>query len=102
MAKNITKRDLVLDIADGSDIPREKIQEIVESFLTFVKFHIAKGQTIEIRGFGTFSLQHRKRRPARNIHTGAVVPLAERYVPTLKFCDAFRKRVTMVEVLPEE
>jgi nucleoid DNA-binding protein len=102
MAKNITKRDLVLDIADGSDVPREKIQEIVESFLTFVKFHIAKGQTIEIRGFGTFSLQHRKRRPARNIHTGAVVPLAERYVPTLKFCDAFRKRVTMVEVLPEE
>ena len=102
MAKNITKKDLVLDIADGSDIPREKIQEIVESFLTFVKFHIAKGQTIEIRGFGTFSLQHRKRRPARNIHTGAVVPLAERYVPTLKFCDAFRKRVTMTEVLPEE
>lgn len=102
MAKNITKKDLVLDIADGSDVPREKIQEIVESFLTFVKFHIAKGQTIEIRGFGTFSLQHRKRRPARNIHTGAVVPLAERYVPTLKFCDAFRKRVTMVEVLPED
>lgn len=102
MAKNITKKDLVLDIADGSDIPREKIQEIVESFLTFVKFHLAKGQTIEIRGFGTFSLQHRKRRPARNIHTGAVVPLAERYVPTLKFCDAFRKRVTMVEVLPED
>lgn len=92
----------MLDIADGSDVPREKIQEIVESFLTFVKFHIAKGQTIEIRGFGTFSLKHRKRRPARNIHTGAVVPLAERYVPTLKFCDAFRKRVTMVEVLPEE
>jgi len=68
----------------------------------FVKFHIAKGQTIEIRGFGTFSLQHRKRRPARNIHTGAVVPLAERYVPTLKFCDAFRKHVTITEVLPEE
>lgn len=102
MAKNITKKDLVLDIADGSNLSHETIQGIVESFLDFVKFHISKGQTIEIRGFGTFSRQHRKRRPARNIHTGEVVPIRERYVPTLKFCDAFRKRVTMAEVLPED
>lgn len=102
MAKNITKRDLVIDIADGSDISREKIQAIVESFLTFVKFHLAKGQTIEIRGFGTFFHQHRKRRVARNIRTGETVTIRECYVPALRFCNTFRKHATMVEVLPED
>lgn len=92
----------MVDVAAMTGVPADRVKEVIEKFMGQIKANIALHRTIEIRGFGTFSLQHRKRRPARNIHTGAVVPLAERYVPTLKFCDAFRKRVTMIEVLPEE
>lgn len=102
MAKNITKKDLVVDVAAMTGVPEDRAKEVIEAFMGQIKANIALNHTIEIRGFGTFSLQHRKRRPARNIHTGEVVPIAERYVPMLKFCDAFRKRVAMVEVLPEE
>lgn len=102
MAKNITKKDLVIDVAAMTGVPADSVKEVIEAFMGQIKANLALHRTIEIRGFGTFSLQHRKRRPARNIHTGAVVPIAERYVPTLRFCDAFRKRTTMTEVLPEE
>lgn len=101
MAKNITKKDLVLDIADGSNLSRETIQGIVEAFLDFVKFHISKGQTIEIRGFGTFSLKRRKRRPARNPRTGEPVALLDRYAPSLRFSDSFRDLVAHKEIPPE-
>lgn len=102
MAKNITKKDLVVDVAAMTSVPADRVKEVIEAFMGQIKANIALHRTIEIRGFGTFSLQHRKRRPARNIHTGAVVPLPARYVPTLRFCDAFRKRATMTEVLPED
>ena len=102
MEKNVTKKDLVVDVAAMTGVPEDRVKEVIEAFMGQIKANIALHRTIEIRGFGTFSLQHRKRRPARNIHTGAVVPIAERYVPTLKFCDAFRKRATVTEVLPEE
>lgn len=102
MAKNITKKDLVVDVAAMTGVPAVRVKEVIEAFMGQIKANIALHRTIEIRGFGTFSLQHRKRRPARNIQTGAVVPLAERYVPKLKFCDSFRKSATMVEVLPED
>ena len=102
MAKNITKKDLVVDVSAMTGVPEDRVKEVIEAFMGQIKANLALNRTIEIRGFGTFSLQHRKRRPALNIHTGAMVPISERYVPMLKFCDAFRKRVEKVEVLPEE
>lgn len=45
---------------------------------------LAHGGRIEIRGFGSFSLHHRRAKLARNPKTGEAVPLGERYVVHFK------------------
>ena len=102
MGKNITKRDLINDIADRNGMTRESVRPVVELLLESIKGHLSAGHTIELRGFGTFSRKRRDARPARNPRTGEPVALAERYVPVLRFTDAFRERVATAVDRPEE
>ena len=54
---------------------------------------LAHGGRIEIRGFGSFSLHHRRPKLARNPKTGEAVPLGERYVVHFKPGKELRQRV---------
>jgi nucleoid DNA-binding protein len=90
---NITKHHLVTDISVTTGISQIDIKKTVECFLDFITNHLEKGNTVEIRGFGRFSVKSRKQRPVRNPRTGAEIILEERRVPVLKFCDDVRKRI---------
>ena len=62
------------------------------SLLNMLVSHIVSGDTIELRGFGTFLPALRKQRPAHNPKTGeAVEDIPRRYVPTLKFSPSIRR-----------
>ena len=52
-----------------------------------------KGQRIEIRGFGSFSLHFRPPRVGRNPKTGESVELKGKYVPHFKPGKELRERV---------
>ena len=54
---------------------------------------LAKGQRIEIRGFGSFDLNHRPARVGRNPKTGEKVEVPEKYVPHFKPGKELRERV---------
>lgn len=54
---------------------------------------LAKGQRIEIRGFGSFDLNKRPPRVGRNPKTGASVQVPEKYVPHFKPGKELRERV---------
>ena len=90
---NITKQCIVTDIAVTTGFSQKDTKKVVECFLDFIVHHLEKGNTIEIRGFGTFSVKGRKGRPVRNPRTGEQLLLDGRKVPTLKFCDIVRERV---------
>ena len=101
MSRNVTKHDLILDIAKESSISQKTVRVAIESFLQHIKHHMGRNETIELRGFGTFTHSLRKSRPARNPRTGQVVRLKERMVPVLRFCDEFRKASTIHAVEAE-
>ncbi len=61
------------------------IEQLVES--------LAKGERIEIRGFGSFSLHYRPPRVGRNPKTGEPVPLPGKYVPHFRPGKDLRERV---------
>ena len=90
---NITKQNLVTDIAVATGITQKVTKQVVEAFLDFIELHLEKGNTVELRGFGRFSVKGRKSRPVRNPKTGAVLQLGDRMVPTVKFCDDLKERV---------
>lgn len=90
---NITKQDLILEIAKSTGFVRTDIKAVVEQFLGIVSEKLADGHSIELRGFGTFANKIRKSRPARNPRTGEEVFLAERFVPTFKFSNDVKARL---------
>lgn len=54
---------------------------------------LARGQRIEIRGFGSFALNYRPPRVGRNPKSGDKVMVPEKYVPHFKAGKELRERV---------
>ena len=94
---NITKQYLIQEIAKSTGFVRNDIKIVVEQFLDLVGEKLIEGNTIEIRGFGTFACKPRKARPARNPRTGETVQIEERMVPTFKFSNDIKDKINSLE-----
>jgi integration host factor subunit beta len=99
---NITKHDLVNEVSRSTGLTQVDTKVAVEEFLLRVQALLSSGQTIEVRGFGTFYTKKRKPRPARNPKTGQVVPLYERIVPLFKFSSDIKKRINELSLVTVE
>ena len=67
------KADLVEIIAREADITKVQAEVAVNSIIDAVKDALARGERIELRGFGVFEVRPRKRGVGRNPRTGEVV-----------------------------
>ena len=65
----------------------------VKMILDAMAESLAKGERIEIRGFGSFSLHFRPPRQGRNPKTGEAVALSGKHVPHFKPGKDLRERV---------
>ncbi len=75
-----TKACLVEDILENLvhnknlHLPARNVAAIIDAFIHAAKNSLVQGYLIELRGFGTFELRHRKtKRNARNPRTGTSV-----------------------------
>jgi integration host factor subunit beta len=78
----MTKSELVRKLAQANP---QLYHRDVEVFVTLIFEQIAaalaRGDRIELRGFGTFSVKRRGARIGRNPRTGASVQVAEKHIP---------------------
>ncbi len=65
----------------------------VKMMLDAMSEALAKGDRIEIRGFGSFALNYRPPRVGRNPKSGDRVSVPEKYVPHFKAGKELRERV---------
>ena len=91
----MTKADLVQQIAEaiGPGITKNDCALVTDGFLAAVKAALARGEGIELRGFGTFKVKRRKARTGRNPRTGETVEVPARDVPVFKPSRHLRSRV---------
>ncbi len=54
---------------------------------------LSRGDRVELRGFGAFTVKHRAARQGRNPRTGTAVPVAEKFVPFFKTGKELRERL---------
>lgn len=54
---------------------------------------LGRGERVELRGFGAFSVRQRKARTGRNPRTGEIVPVDQKCVPFFKPGKDLRERV---------
>ena len=69
------------------------IEKITSLIIENIKLSLASEERVEIRGFGSFSVRHRKSKNGRNPKTGVAVNINERYVPHFKPGKNLKKRV---------
>lgn len=70
---NITKKDIVEQIAIRTGLTQVDTKIIVECFLDSIARALTEGNNIEIRGFGRFKVREKRARTARNPRTGEPV-----------------------------
>lgn len=80
----MTKADIVDVIASATGLTKVETEAVVDGFIMTVIDAMKEGKNIEIRGFGSFKVKHRKGRMARNPRTGEQVMVEDRIVPTFK------------------
>jgi len=91
---SINKKDLIEIIAKEQDqLPYRDIELSVKTIINSMVNSLRKGERIEIRGFGSFSLRYRKPRVGRNPKSGQSVNIEERYVPHFKPGKNLKERV---------
>ncbi|AUZ05779.1 MULTISPECIES: integration host factor subunit beta [Vitreoscilla] len=95
----MTKSELMLRLAElvsaqkGTQLVAKDVEHSVKVLVDTMTRSLAKGQRIEIRGFGSFDLNHRPARVGRNPKTGDKVEVPEKYVPHFKPGKELRERV---------
>jgi len=90
----MTKSELIAKLAVRHPQLVAKDAELaVKMILDAMAKNLAEGQRIEIRGFGSFGLNHRPPRIGRNPKSGEKVHVPEKFVPHFKAGKELRERV---------
>jgi integration host factor subunit beta len=90
----MTTSELIERLADKMrQVPSKDVESSIKEMLEQMAQTLQKGERIEIRGFGSFSLHYRAPRVGRNPKTGETVKLDGKYVPHFKPGKELRERV---------
>ncbi len=88
------KSELVRRIANiNPHLNQRDVEKIVNAILGEITNTMAKGDRVELRGFGTFSVKQRPARTGRNPRTGAHVAVEEKSAPSFKTGKEMRERL---------
>jgi integration host factor subunit beta len=90
----VTKSELIAELADANPHLRAAdIEVIVGTVFDEITAALARGDRVELRGFGAFTVKRRNARTGRNPRTGAAVAVDEKAVPFFKAGKELRERV---------
>ncbi len=90
----MTKSELISVLSNRyTQLVAKDTELAVKTILDAMSHSLVSGERIEIRGFGSFGLNHRPPRLGRNPKTGEKVRVPEKYVPHFKAGKELRDRV---------
>lgn len=88
------KSELIQKIAaTNPHLYHRDVERIVNTIFDEIVDALARGDRVELRGFGAFTVKHRLARQGRNPRTGSPVSVAEKYVPFFKTGKELRDRL---------
>ena len=92
----MTKSELIAQLAARfPQLVAKDADYAVKMILDAMTDALARGDRIEIRGFGSFALNYRPPRTGRNPKSGEKVHVPEKYVPHFKAGKELRERVDL-------
>ena len=90
----MTKSELIQRIAElNPHLYHRDVERIVSTIFEEITGALARGDRVELRGFGAFSVKHRDARIGRNPRTGDAVQVEEKHIPFFKTGKLLRDRL---------
>ena len=90
----MTKSELIQKIAElNPHLYHRDVERIVSTIFDEITAALSRGDRVELRGFGAFSVKHRDARTGRNPRTGEAVEVDEKHIPFFKTGKLLRDRL---------
>jgi integration host factor subunit beta len=90
----MTKSELITRLAEANPhLYQRDVERIVTTIFDEIATALARGDRVELRGFGAFSVKRREARQGRNPRTGEQVAVTEKAVPFFKTGKQLRERL---------
>ena len=89
----MTKSELIEEIAQRTGMTKSRAEMVVATVFDSMVDAMARGEGIEIRGFGSFTVRHYKAYEGRNPRTGEPVHVGPKKLPFFKVGKDLRERV---------
>jgi integration host factor subunit beta len=90
----MTKSDLVQTLSEKiSTLTKKECEVIVDTVFQNMRSALHRGEKIEIRGFGSFTVRVRRAKEGRNPKTGEKVSIPEKRIPFFKVGKELRELV---------
>ena len=90
----MTKSELIQAMTqDNPHLYHRDVERIVSTVFGEISDALARGDRVELRGFGAFSVKARAARVGRNPRTGEAVAVPEKFAPFFKSGKELRQRV---------
>jgi len=88
------RSELIQKIAEENPhLYQRDVERIVNTIFEEIISAMSRGDRVELRGFGAFSVKKREARTGRNPRTGEAVEVEEKYVPFFKTGKLLRERL---------
>ena len=89
----MNKSELINALAEKTEFTKKDAEKSLNAFIEVINENLAKGEKIQLVGFGTFEVKDRPARVARNPRTGEEIKIAASKAPTFKAGKALKDKV---------
>ena len=87
------KAELVSEVAAKTKLTKKDVSEAVDAVFEAIQEDLAKGEKVQLIGFGTFEVRDRAARKGRNPQTGAEIEIPASKIPAFKPVKALKDAV---------
>ncbi len=89
----MNKTDLIEQVAEKTGLTKKDSEKPLSAVLEGIEGALAKGESVQLVGFGTFEARERKAREGRNPGTGEKINIEAMKVPAFKPGKALKDQV---------
>lgn len=81
---SINKSELTKEVAAKAKLKQNVAEKVIDALIGSIKDNLAKGEKVQIIGFGSFEVRNRAARKGRNPQTGETLTIPATKVPAFK------------------